>query len=101
MRYNGISSKHYSQKKLIADYNTRVDYTCHVENLAYYIKKVGAIFYGLLPHTPQKKPVAFFQPRLMKFSFRILSKSSNFFFFFAFLLSHHYFLTKLFCIFRE
>ena len=46
MKYNGIHSTHYSQKKLIADFNDRIEYTTHVENLKYYISKVGTIFVG-------------------------------------------------------
>ena len=36
---NGVNSKSYCQKKLIADFRDRVEYVVHIENLQYYLKR--------------------------------------------------------------
>ena len=73
MEYNGIPSKHYSQKKLISDFNMRVEYTCHVENLAYYIKKVSAIFMVCYP--PLKKTNDIFSTEVNDVFFMFVKKT--------------------------
>ena len=39
MQLNGVTTKKYSQKKLVADFRNRVDYVCHIENLKFYLEK--------------------------------------------------------------
>ena len=36
---NGVNSKSYCQKKLIADFRDRVEYVVHIENLQYYLQR--------------------------------------------------------------
>ena len=35
---NGVTTKSYSQKKLISDFRKRTDYVTHIENLQFYLR---------------------------------------------------------------
>ena len=37
MELNGVNTKTYSQKKLVADFRNRIEYVTHVENLKFYM----------------------------------------------------------------
>ena len=39
MNLNGIKSQNFSQKKLLADFRERIEYTTHIENLAFYMER--------------------------------------------------------------
>ena len=51
----------------------RVEYTCHVENLAYYIKKVSAIFMVCYP--PLKKTNDIFSNEVNSVFFMLVKKT--------------------------
>ena len=39
MELNGVTTKKYAQKKLVADFRNRVDYVTHIENLKFYLER--------------------------------------------------------------
>ena len=39
MTVNGVKTQSYSQKKLVADFRNRIEYTTHVENLQFYLER--------------------------------------------------------------